>query len=386
MKIIFLLFLLPLQLFSQDLSGIWVGTIATAETQMPFELVINQDLTGYSMIIFTFKGVENIAVKRMTMIQKDGIITMSDDKLIYNNFTTRSRRVKAFCELSIKMVDTIMVLSGPFHTRSRDLRAEDKDLYMGTITLQKENNLAHTKLISKLDSLKLSNTISFSNPKPVTNENLLVAAVPEKDLPIAKVQSAVVSGTVQETYNNPSNSFPKIVDKEVLQVAEIPEKDLAIARVQQLVSSDLEKKKTYNYYPTTIVSAPAIFVDQRVIGAAAEVALRKTDVIRSIEFKADSLVLILYDNGIVDGDTVSVLLNGEVIIPKQGLSEKAYRKVIKITPDLGDSILLVMYAENLGSIPPNTGLLIVEDGSDRQEIFFEGDMKKSSAVMLRRKR
>src|SRR5579862_8437165 len=104
MKIIFLLFLLPLQLFSQDLSGIWVGTIATSETQMPFELVINQDLTGYSMIIFTFKGVENIAVKRMTMIQKDGIITMSDDKLIYNNFTTRSRRVKAFCELSIKMV------------------------------------------------------------------------------------------------------------------------------------------------------------------------------------------------------------------------------------------------------------------------------------------
>jgi hypothetical protein len=53
---------------------------------------------------------------------------------------------------------------------------------------------------------------------------------------------------------------------------------------------------------------------------------------------------------------------------------------------MGDSLQLVMYAENLGSIPPNTGLLIVVDGSDRQEIRFEGDLKKSSSVILRRRR
>jgi len=45
-----------------------------------------------------------------------------------------------------------------------------------------------------------------------------------------------------------------------------------------------------------------------------------------------------------------------------------------------------MYAENLGTIPPNSGLLVIEDGPDRYEVGFEGDMKKSSAVKLRRKR
>jgi hypothetical protein len=386
MKFIFLFFLLPLQLFSQDLSGIWVGTIATSETQMPMELVINQDLTGYSMITFTYKGAENIAVKSTTIIQKDGIITMSDDKLIYNNFTTRSRKVKAFCELSIKMVDSVMVLSGPFHTRSRDLRAGDEDLQTGTIILRKQNNLAQTKLINKLDSLKLLNTISFSNAKTVAKENLEVATVPEKDLPIAKVQGTVVSGTVQKTNDILPNSNLKTVAKDALVEAEIPEKELATVRVQQPVSSMQEKMKAHSFAPNTVASEPAISIDQRVITAAAEVALRKTEVIRSIDIKADSLVLILYDNGIVDGDTVSLVLNGEVIVPKQGLSEKAYRKVIKLTPELGDSLQLVMYAENLGSIPPNTGLLILEDGPDRQEIRFEGDMKRSSAVILRRKR
>jgi hypothetical protein len=308
MKAIFVLFLLPLQLFSQDLSGIWVGTIASSETQMPFELAINQDMTGYSMITFMFKGAEKIAVKRITLIRRDSIFTISDDKLIYNNFTTRSRNIKTFCELSIKMVDSTMVLSGPFHTRTRDLRKGDEDLSTGTITIQKQNRQAQTRLISKLDSLKLSNTLAFSNPKAIIVENPVVA-VSEK-------------------------GAPAVAD----------------------------------------------------IGAAAEISLRKTEVIRTIDFKSDSLTLVLYDNGIVDGDTVSVVLNDEVIISKLGLTEQAYRKVIKIPPGLGDSLQLVIYAENLGSIPPNSGLLIIEDGSDRHEVRFEGDMKRSPAVTLRRKR
>jgi hypothetical protein len=321
MKAIFVLFLLPLRLFSQDLSGIWVGTIATAGTQMPFELAINQDMTGYSMITFTYKGAEKVAVKRINLIRKDSVFTISDDKLIYNNFTVRSRSIKTFCELSIKMVDSTMVLSGPFHTRTRDLRAGDEDLSTGTITIQKQNRQAQTRLISKLDSLKLSNTLAFSDPK-ATSAETPVAAVSEKGVPA--VAGNAVAG------NN---------------------------------------------------EAPV----QKIIGAAAEVALRKTEVIRTIDFKSDSLTLVLYDNGIVDGDTVSVVLNDEVIIPKLGLTEQAYRKVIKIPPGLGDSLQLVIYAENLGSIPPNSGLLIIEDGSNRYEVGFEGDMKRSPAVKLIRK-
>jgi hypothetical protein len=48
--------------------------------------------------------------------------------------------------------------------------------------------------------------------------------------------------------------------------------------------------------------------------------------------------------------------------------------------------MLVMHVESLGLIPPNTGLLIIEDRTTRHEIRFEGDMRKSSAVMLSRKR
>ena len=93
----------------------------------------------------------------------------------------------------------------------------------------------------------------------------------------------------------------------------------------------------------------------------------------------------LYDNGIVDGDTVSIVLNDKVILAKQGLTTRAIRYVIHVTAQLGDSLLLTMVADNLGSIPPNTGLLIVEDGDQRNEIRFTGDMQMSSAVLFKRK-
>jgi len=410
MKAIFVLFLLPLQLFSQDLSGIWEGTIATSETQMPFELAINQDMTGYSMITFMYKGAEKTAVKKITLIRKDSTFTISDDKLVYNNFTTRSRSIKTFCELSIKMVDSTMVLSGPFHTRTRDLRAGDEDLATGTITLRKQNNQAQTRLITKLDSLKLSNTLAFSNPKAIIKDNPVVA-VSEKEAP-AVAESAVKDATAVKVRQQVSpekekldslklsntllSSSPKTIikdnlvvavsEKDTPAVAENPTKDATAVKVRQQVSSEKVKNELHSYAPNNITTASAIPVNQKIIAAAAEISLRRTEVIRTIDFKSDSLTLILYDNGVVDGDTVSVVLNDEVIIPKLGLTEQAYRKVIKIPPGLGDSLQLVIYAENLGSIPPNSGLLIVEDGSDRYKVGFEGDMKKSSAVKLRRMR
>ncbi|MEO7046512.1 MAG: hypothetical protein ABI091_14470, partial [Ferruginibacter sp.] len=78
-------------------------------------------------------------------------------------------------------------------------------------------------------------------------------------------------------------------------------------------------------------------------------------------------------------------MNGIVIMPRVGLSTNAVRKTIYID-NTEDSIQLVMYAENLGSIPPNTGLMVVRDGKDIYEIRFSGDLQKNSAILFRRKK
>ena len=113
---------------------------------------------------------------------------------------------------------------------------------------------------------------------------------------------------------------------------------------------------------------------------------RKIQRIREIFFSGDSLQLSFFDNGTIDGDTLSMLLDGNTIAQKIKLSTTAFRITIPTKINQDDSLLLVMHAESLGLIPPNTGLLVIQDGATRYEILFEGDLQKSSAIILKKRR
>ena len=47
---------------------------------------------------------------------------------------------------------------------------------------------------------------------------------------------------------------------------------------------------------------------------------------------------------------------------------------------------LAMFANNLGSIPPNTALMLISDGKNRWEVRISSSLDKSGAVRIRRKK
>ncbi|HRN72595.1 MAG TPA: hypothetical protein PLM81_05680 [Ginsengibacter sp.] len=145
-------------------------------------------------------------------------------------------------------------------------------------------------------------------------------------------------------------------------------------------SAEEEKNATNGRTSTTT----AVASGGKITLPAPDLSKRKIETIQTVQLASDSIVLSLYDNGIVDGDTVSILLNGSVLLSRIGLKEEAFNHTLHITPEMGDSLNLVMYAENLGSIPPNSGLLIVRDKSKTYEIRFSGDLQKNSAIILLR--
>ena len=81
-----------------------------------------------------------------------------------------------------------------------------------------------------------------------------------------------------------------------------------------------------------------------------------------------------------------MVLDGRMVAEKIKLTTTAFRITIPVKINQNDSMTLLMHAESLGLIPPNTGLLIIQDGDTRHEIRFEGDLQRSSAVILRKKR
>jgi len=134
------------------------------------------------------------------------------------------------------------------------------------------------------------------------------------------------------------------------------------------------------------IPAPITIVAPSITQGAADLEKRTIKTEQAVYFESDSLVLTLYDNGEVDGDTVTVVMNGNVIFSKVGLNTKANSKTIHINENTPDSIKLVMYAENLGEIPPNTGLLVVRDGEKVYDVRFTADLKSNAAIILRRKK
>lgn len=142
-----------------------------------------------------------------------------------------------------------------------------------------------------------------------------------------------------------------------------------------------EKRETASTPVIERVPIPAVDIIQK----ASLIAGRKSEFSQVVNFKSDSLELALYDNGEIDGDTVSLFLNGEVLMAKQGLKANAIKKTIYITPG-NEDFTLVLFAENLGKYPPNTGLLVVHDGEDVYNLRFSSDFQKSTGIVFRRKK
>ena len=109
---------------------------------------------------------------------------------------------------------------------------------------------------------------------------------------------------------------------------------------------------------------------------------RQTELLETVTVMEDSITLSLYDNGEIDGDTVSVFLNNEVLVSRVGLTAQAHK--ITIPVPAGQIIQLTLYAENLGKIPPNTGLLVVYSGDRRYQVFFSATLDKSAGILLQR--
>jgi hypothetical protein len=86
-----------------------------------------------------------------------------------------------------------------------------------------------------------------------------------------------------------------------------------------------------------------------------------------------------YDNGIVDGDSITVLANNKVIVSNHRLSAKPGTAFIKIDEQTTFQEI-EMIAENLGSIVPNTALLIITAGNKRYQLFLSSTEQKSAKV------
>ncbi|MES2331409.1 MAG: hypothetical protein V4539_17525 [Bacteroidota bacterium] len=111
------------------------------------------------------------------------------------------------------------------------------------------------------------------------------------------------------------------------------------------------------------------------------IVARKIEIQRTIILDTSFIKLDLYDNGEIDGDIATIILDGKIVIDKQLLSAKAATLSVNLSKENSEHILQ-LFANNLGTIPPNTALLVLTCNKKRYEINLSSNGTVNGSVKL----
>ncbi|HVG16897.1 MAG TPA: hypothetical protein VM935_18135 [Chitinophagaceae bacterium] len=109
---------------------------------------------------------------------------------------------------------------------------------------------------------------------------------------------------------------------------------------------------------------------------------RQNELAQTIIVTSNEISVRLYDNGEVDDDTVSVYMDNRIALANKRLSTVPINLTLKLDNDNPEHVL-VMVAENLGRIPPNTSIMIVQDGDKRYQVRITSTNQKNAMVRFK---
>ena len=174
--------------------------------------------------------------------------------------------------------------------------------------------------------------------------------------------------------NNIIDSVAMIAGKSEL----IPEEPIESKPVQKPVIQTIQQRTTpdENIKPVITSSLPVrpLTIEEKFVS-------RKKILTKDIPLGGDSIELRFYDNGEIDGDSISLFLNDQLIFTHLLLTGKAH--IIKLSiGELKEKNELTMVAENLGSIPPNTSYMEALVDGQRYSTYLASNEGSSAMIRL----
>lgn len=108
---------------------------------------------------------------------------------------------------------------------------------------------------------------------------------------------------------------------------------------------------------------------------------RENKLAKKITTSSKQFSIDLYDNGTIDNDTIIVYDNKKLLVSKKRLSYKAIHLEFNLSEVMNEHEIIIV-AHNMGTVPPNTALLVLKDGDRRQELFITSTNKINAKIIV----
>ena len=212
--------------------------------------------------------------------------------------------------------------------------------------------------------------------QPKTEETPATKEVPKVVQKInAQVPKPKTKTTTKTTPKNNTTAKKTVPKKTPTIVQKTPIKKPISKPDQTVVKKDTVTRKN----TAIVIDKP---VEKAKINIPTVTRSRQNELTQSFTVHSEEITIKLYDNGEIDNDTISVYLDGQLILSNKRLSTAPITYTIKLDENNPEHTL-VMVAENLGRIPPNTSLMIVQDGDKRYSTSITSTEQKNAMVRFR---
>ena len=112
---------------------------------------------------------------------------------------------------------------------------------------------------------------------------------------------------------------------------------------------------------------------------------RENKLVKQVIVNSPSISIDLYDNGTIDNDTIMIFDNKVLLLENKRLSYKATHFDVNFNKDNNRHEIIIV-AHNLGTVPPNTALMVLKDGTSRQEIYITSTLSVNAMVIFELKK
>ncbi|HRP31097.1 MAG TPA: hypothetical protein PKV73_04380 [Agriterribacter sp.] len=348
--LLLLFLLIGYQGIAQKLDGQWRGTFNSAnndivagegDTEYVLELYINGDkVSGYSYSYFNYPEKRYYVICRLEGHYDSGsksVVVNEEERIKGNTPPTWGDCLQTHILTFLKQGDTEKLVGRWRGYKPNGCGAGSTELERKTLTRTKTPQSSASAPKKSSPPVAKNKSQQQLTPKPKTNTAPAQKPVPKKTPPIVKKPSAT------------------------------PENESGTQK-PQIVVSDSKKG-------LPDISAPIL----------PGYTNRSKNILKTIEIPSDETFKVdFYDNGEIDGDSISVFYNNKLLLSRQRLTDKPLSLTIKLDTTREENEL-VMYADNMGAIPPNTALMVVTVGNKRYEVYITSTDKSNGTIRFKRK-
>lgn len=355
--------------FSQDITGIWKGYFITNDgEQYRLEFQVKQNpsssITGvsYSYLDIRFYG-------KATMT---GVLKKAEGKFQIQELRTvevKNLGGGGTCLMNYNFdyakSGKEEFLEGTFLGKSEDRKnpknnGEWGDCGGGKVYLRKvETSDFYVEPFLREKSI-------VKSEKPVVRNDTTITTATTKTNPPAVKKTPPKSHPTAKTTNPPAK------------------KSTTTTKTKSVATSKTNAAATVEADTTNKITQPEVksSISEKKIITPDVLRTRENTLAKTITVTTDEVTIKLYDNGEIDGDSISVFVDKQLTLSHKGLSASPI--VLKLKFDENeDEHEVVMVAENLGRIPPNTSLMVITAGDQRYQVQITSTEQKNAMVRFK---